>query len=124
MTPEGIIKNSICTYLSFRRDCFFWVQESQGTFDPKTKRFRAKKSKFQMNGIPDIILNFRYLDYPPVMVGLEVKDIGKKQTESQKIFQTMYQAFGGFYFVVRCVDDVKKVLELVEKHLKSLLLTR
>lgn len=121
MTPEGQIKNNICEYLSYRRDCFFWVQESQGTFDPKTKRFRKKKSKFQRNGIPDIILNFKFMSYPPVMVGLEVKDIGKKQTESQIIFEKDYKSFGGFYFVVRSIEDTKHALNLVENHIRTML---
>ncbi len=121
MTPEGIIKNNICAYLAVRRDCFFWVQESIGVWDQKLKRYRKKRSKYQKNGVPDIILQFKYLDYPPVFVGLEVKDKGKKQTETQVEFEKELKTFGGFYFVVYSAQDAVRALDLVQAHLKALL---
>lgn len=121
-TPEGIIKNNICAYLAIRKDCFFWVQESQGTYDPKKKIFRAKKSKYQRNGIPDIILNLKYHPkLPPTMIGFEVKDIGKKQTDSQVQFEKDYTNFTGYYFVVRSCKDAIDAINLVKKRIDEAL---
>lgn len=104
MTPEGDIKKSICDYLAYRSDLRFWVQESQGTYDPNAGKFRKKKSKYQMNGISDIIVLMKYSNLPPFFVGLEVK-AKSKQTESQIAFQKLIQEIGGLYFVVHSVEE-------------------
>ncbi len=119
MSPEGAIKKAICDYLSYRYDCFFWIQESQGTFDPRTRRFRKKKSEYQRNGIPDILLCLKVLNFPPVLIGLEVKTKTNKQTDSQIKFEKDFKAFGGFYFVVRSVSDVFDALDLATQQIKS-----
>lgn len=121
MSPEGAIKKSICDYLSFRQDVFFWVQESQGTFDPRTRRFRKKNSEYQRNGIPDILLCLKILNFPPVLLGLEVKTKSNKQTDSQIKFEKDYKSFGGFYFVVRSIDDVQQALQIATQQIKSII---
>lgn len=110
MTPEGQIKNQICEYLSLRKDVFFWVQESQGTFDSKRGIFRKKNSKYQMNGIPDILCMVKIGTLPPIFVGLEVKSKKGSQTDSQKQFEKAYKSFGGPYFVVRSPEETKDAL--------------
>ncbi len=118
MTPEGQIKADICAWLSWKPFVFFWVQESVGQYDVKSGKFRAKKSKYQRNGIPDIILLYRYKAFPPIFVGLEVKAPKGKQTDSQVQFQTDLERFGSYYFVVRSIDDTKNALSFIEKDLR------
>jgi hypothetical protein len=119
MTPEGKIKRDICDWLSWKPFVFFWVQESVGQWDAKKGIFRKKRSKYQRNGTPDIHLLYRFKAYPPVFVGLEVKDVGKSMNENQKQFKADLDRFGSYYFVVRSVSDVQKALNFVEKDLKS-----
>lgn len=119
MTPEGSVKNSICSYLEFRRDVFFWSQESVGQWDKKKKLFRKKNSKYQRNGIPDILCMIRVGTLPPIFIGLEVKAGKNKQTESQIQFEKDYKQFGGLYFVVRNVEETKNALEISIKAIKG-----
>lgn len=119
MTPEGQIKSQICDYLSLRRDVFFWVQESQGTFDSKRGVFRKKNSKYQMNGIPDILCMVKVGTLPPIFVGLEVKSAKGSQTESQKQFEKTYKAFGGIYFVVRSPEETQEALKKAITQIKG-----
>ena len=124
MTPEGLVKKSICEYLDFRRDVLFWVQESQGTFDPRTKSFRKKKSKYQRNGIADIFVLLRVQNFPPVYIALEVKAGSNKQSESQIKMEKDLKAFGSFYFVVRTPEQAAHAITLVKKHIESFLPSR
>lgn len=110
MTPEGATKLSICEYLALRRDVFFWVQESVGQWDAKRKIFRKKKSRFQRNGVADIQLKMLVARLP-IDVQLEVKAPGNNdQSESQETFEADLQRFGGFYYVVRSVEDTTAAL--------------
>lgn len=119
MTPEGSLKRDICTYLIRRPDTFFWVQSSTGQWDQKKKLFRKKRSKFERNGIPDILCFLRVGTLPPIMVGLEVKHGKNPQTESQIKFEKDFKAFGGIYFVVRSIEDTQKALRCAEQIIKS-----
>ena len=114
---ESEIKREICDYLALRRDLFFWVQESQGTFDPRKKIFRKKNSKYQKNGVPDINVFMKFHTWPLVYVGLEVKRKKGVQTPSQLEFEIDFKKFGGFYFVIRSSEDARKALKCVTDHL-------
>ena len=120
MTPEGAIKKAICQYLERCQDIFFWVQESQGTFDTRRKIFRKKNSKYQRNGVPDINV---FLKYGKIVfyVGLEVKSETGKQTKSQIDFESDFKEFGGFYFIVRSPEDAQKAVNAARLHIRSLL---
>jgi hypothetical protein len=54
----------------------------------------------------------------PVSVWLEVKTAKGKMSENQKLFRDSVQAAGGFYYVVRCIDDVESAVDEVK--LKSM----
>lgn len=119
MTPEGLIKRQICEYLELRSDIFFWNQESIGQFNKKRGIFLKKKSRFQKNGVPDIICLIRVGTLPPIMIGLEVKSPKGKQTESQMEFERDYKTFGGFYYVVRSPAEASRALSDATQLIKS-----
>ena len=51
----------------------------------------------------------------PVSVWLEVKTAKGRISENQKIFRDTVTAAGGFYYVVRSIDDVETALRDVTK---------
>ena len=51
----------------------------------------------------------------PVSVWLEVKTAKGRLSENQKIFRDTVNATGGFYYVVRSIDDVETALRDVTK---------
>ena len=106
-TPEQILKHSICDYLAirYRGQMFFWVQESVGIWDSTRKIFKNKRGSYQRNGIPDI-LGFIIIESIPVWFGFEVKTRTGRQSPNQKLFQRDAERLGGFYFIVRSLDDV------------------
>lgn len=121
MTPEGAIKKAICEYLSYCQDVFFWQQDSTGTFDPRTKKFRKKKSPYQRNGIPDIICLIK-MNGLVCFLGLEVKSDTGRQTESQKQFELELFNFSGQnwpYAVVRDPEEAKMALDHARRAIKS-----
>jgi len=103
---ESEIQNTICEYLAIRerqKMLVFWRQNTIGTYDAKNKSFRTP-SRFSKSGIPDIIVI-----KAGKFIGLEVKSAIGKQSDNQKIIQLLLEANGGFYYVVRSLDDVKKI---------------
>ena len=51
----------------------------------------------------------------PVSVWLEVKTAKGRMSENQKIFNDTVSAAGGFYYVVRSIDDVELVVAEVRQ---------
>ena len=51
----------------------------------------------------------------PVSVWLEVKTKKGKLSANQKAFQESVEAAGGFYYVVRCIEDVEFALAVVRQ---------
>ena len=49
----------------------------------------------------------------PVSVWLEVKNKRGKLSQSQETFRIGVNGYGGFYFVVRSIDDVQKAFDNV-----------
>lgn len=115
-TPEGIVKQAICEYLEATNH-EFWLQESQGTFDPRRKIFLKKNSPYQINGVADIPVLLEYNDLP-YTVWLEVKKPKVKgvssagvQSDSQKGFQDKVERKKGFYYVVHSIEEVQAALD-------------
>lgn len=123
MTPEAAIKRSICGALEIyarKHHLIFWVQESVGVYDAKKGVYRRKTSRWQTNGIADIIVIIK-INNLSIPIFLEVKtDVGR-QSEHQKAFQVLIESVNGFYFVVRSIDDailsIDKVREIVDSQL-------
>lgn len=101
-TPEGIVKQSICEYLSTIPDCFFWVQATQGTFDPTKGRFRKNNGKYNKNGVADILGIFRGSP-----LAIEVKSKTGYPNDNQKKFLEEFRFYGGISFIARSVEDVE-----------------
>jgi len=106
MTPEGAVRNLVCSYLT-RLGVFFWVNDSVGIFDPKTKRYRKNHSPYRIKGVSDILgilPNGRLL-------AIELKSATGRLTPEQKLFIEKIKLNGGIAFMARSIDDVKRELD-------------
>ena len=131
---EKEIQGLIMKYLSSRKDIYFWRQNSgsfvqraktilttllnslgidphikarvQGGFHTGIGRYDCTSEK----GLPDIIVI-----YKGRFVGFEVKNGSGRQRQTQLRAEAKIKQAGGFYFVVRSVEDVKRNLNEVEK---------
>lgn len=99
---EKEIQLSICDYLALKK-YFFWRQNTGAILNHKTGNFKSMP-KHSMNGIPDIILI-----KDGIFWGLEVKREKGVQSENQKIFEELCNKNGAKYFIVKSIDDVKKI---------------
>lgn len=106
MTPEGRVRNLVCGYLK-ARGVFFFIHDSVGIFDPKTKRFRRNTSPYRIKGVSDILgilPGGRFL-------AIELKSATGTLTKEQKSFLEAIRASGGVSFMARGIEDVKKGLD-------------
>ena len=87
---ENDVKKMVKDYLSIKRYYHFPILQGLG----------AKR------GIPDIIAikNNRVLF-------LEIKKPGGKQSEYQKQFQADIEGHGGEYYIVRSLEEVRKIID-------------
>ena len=105
MTPEGRVRNLVCGYLK-ARGVYFFVHDSVGIFDPKTKRFRRNTSPYRIKGVADIIgilPSGRFL-------AIELKSATGTLTKEQKAFLEAIRTNGGVSFVARSIEDVEEGL--------------
>lgn len=110
MTPENAIKNSICSWLSFQRDCLFFIHDSVGIFDPVKKRFRANKSPYRKKGVSDILGSWKGR-----FLAIEVKTPKNYLTPEQKAFLEEVRVKGGIGILARSIDDVKAGIAAAER---------
>lgn len=131
---EREIQNLIMKYLSSVKGIYFWRQNSgsfvqraktilttvlnklsvdphikarvQGGFHTGIGRYDCTSEK----GLPDIIVI-----YKGRFVGFEVKNETGRQRQTQLRAEAKIKEAGGFYFVVRNIEDVKRNLNEVEK---------
>ncbi len=87
----------------------FWVNSSTGIYDPKKGIFRKARSKYQMNGVADILGI-----YCCIPLAIEVKSVKGVMSSEQRLFLNNFSAFGGIAILARSVDDVEKALKLVK----------
>jgi len=98
-TPEGLILNSICEYLSYRPH-FFWRNNTIGVYDSIKKTFRSMP-KYSIKGVPDVlVLAFH------TIIFIECKTTKGVQSQAQKEFQKEVESRGYTYILARSVDDV------------------
>lgn len=114
---ETQIQNQICEYLALK-GYFFFRSNNIPVYSPKDKIFR-RMPKYGMLGVPDIILILTCKNIG-VMVGLEVKKEKTYQSKSQKQFQKELEEVGGFYFIVRSIDDCIKAIKDVDKKVQKM----
>lgn len=106
---EKQIENDILEYLD-RVGFLSWKNQTTGIYDPTKKTFR-RKSKYQMNGVSDILLVIK-LHGIAFTVYMEVKAKDGKQTESQKEFQRQIESRNGFYYIVQSIDDAIDAIDV------------
>lgn len=135
---EKQIQNLIMNYLRTVKDIYFWRQNS-GSFTQKAKtalsnivknlpippnikvrilgEFYRRVGKYDCAsepGLPDIIVI-----YKGYFVGLEVKTKTGRQRQTQLRAENNIKRAGGFYFVVRSLEDVKRAFEEVDKAIQK-----
>lgn len=105
MTPEGRIKNLICSWLKIH-GYFFWVNDSVGIYDPIKKTFRANKSPYRIKGVADILGILK----GGRILAIEVKTPTGRLTLEQNTYLNLVNAAGGLAFVARGIEDCEKHL--------------
>lgn len=102
MTEEKSLQHFILDYLT--KKGIFHYRNNSGTMFSEYKG-KTRAFKLGVVGSPDIIcvINGQY-------VGIEVKSQKGKQSEGQINFQKALEKAGGLYLLVRCPEDVLKVI--------------
>ena len=135
---EKQIQGLILNYLATQKGIFFWRQNS-GSFTQKAKaaltkilnglplapQFKARISGSfykavgrydctSEKGLPDIIVI-----YKGYFVGLEVKTKTGRQRQTQLAAENKIKKASGFYFIVRSLQDVQRVLKEVDAQINQ-----
>ena len=102
---ESQILNSICEYLELKGHCF-WRSNNVPMFTHVGggKVVMRSMPKYTPKGLPDITLvkNGNYYR-------LEVKRSNTHQSPDQKEIEIWIKQNGGYYEVVRGIDDIRKI---------------
>lgn len=105
MTPEGIVKNNILSWLKSKK-IFAWPVDSVGIFDPTRKVFRKRHSQYHLKGVSDILGI-----YEGKFLAIEVKSKTGRLSPEQVWFLAEVKAKGGIAFMARSIDDVEANLK-------------
>lgn len=87
-----------------------------GVYDENIGAFR-KRGKFAINGVSDIICTFNYNGIN-IVIFFEVKGHNGKQSPKQKAFEVAIKRHGGFYYVVRSVEETIERINEVKEEIK------
>jgi len=105
---EKEIQNTICDYLALKMNqgkLMFWRQNTAPTVQKTGDVWQFRRmAKHTLKGVSDIIV---VKEGKPIF--LEVKREKTKQSPEQLEFQRLVQNNGGYYYVVRSVEDVISV---------------
>lgn len=104
---ENQIQKSIIDYLSYKKNIYFFRAGSGAIKTEKGNFFKSGKA-----GCPDIVMS-----YYGQFVGLEVKTQTGKQRDTQIEAEKQIKKSGGFYYIVRSIDDVIASLKDVDDKL-------
>ena len=99
---EKHIQKAILDYLAFKK--IFHYRQNSGAFKTESGGYMRTAS---VSGLPDIVAI-----KDGIYIGLEVKTATGIQSKEQREIQNRVTEAGGLYFVVRSVDDVKKIFEV------------
>ena len=105
---ESEIQSSIIDYLTIleqQRKIFFQRTNNTAIYDPIRKKFRSR-AKVQKKGFPDILILVN-----GTCIGLEVKTATGRQSTEQKAVQECFYLQKAKYYIVRSLEEVKKILE-------------
>jgi len=128
---EAQIQKSIISYLNVRRILHNRINNGQFVLDGsgtdkygrhrKVSKNRAVRCN-SINGIPDIETFFTVKNEDKnilqIVIYLEVKSPTGRQSKDQKLFQSRIEEAGGFYFVVRSIEDVQSAFNQVDTNIK------
>lgn len=103
MTPEGRVKEDVCTWLTLGR-VEFWTTVSSAIYDPKRGAFRRPPKWFRP-GQPDLWGFLPLPEHPPFW--LELKSKTGTLSPAQREFRDIAQARGHRWALVRGVADVE-----------------
>lgn len=105
MNNEKAIENEILNFL-LSKNIFAWKNQSIGVFDPTKGSFR-KRSKFQINGVSDILGFFN-----DKFIAIEVKSEKGRLSDYQKHFLKVVNDHGHIGIVARNLEQVKDALKI------------
>ena len=122
---ENIVQQKIINFLKVRKIFYNRVNNGQfvikGEYDGTVRKSHTRVVRCNsVNGVP-VITVYAYAmfqDKPPlhIPIYLEVKTATGRQSKSQKEFQ---ERIGGYYFIVRSVDDVIEAFDKISHHLQE-----
>lgn len=104
---EKMIEEQILEYLNFLGHFAFKVKDNTQAVDGVHKQ----TSKWAINGVSDIICILK----KGGVLFIEVKRPQGKQSPVQKKFQENIENCKERYFIVRCIGDMKKILDACDE---------
>jgi len=120
---ESLIQSSVIKYLQARR--IFYNRINNGQFTLQNNSGKVKSNRVvrcnTIKGIPDIEV-FACINHPFKMqftIYLEIKSTTGRQSKAQKLFESRIKESGGFYFLIRSIDDVVESFKKVEEELSK-----
>ena len=75
-----------------------------------------------MKGLPDAHVELQ-VSGVPISVWIEFKTKTGKQSQHQMDFQRMVEDLGGFYFIVKSIEDMETVVKTVKSTVTDILMT-
>ena len=119
LPKEKFIERQILQWLNYHNNLFAFKYPTTGRYDIKSGKWL--KTVGTITGVSDIICIGKTSNNMPFTAFLEVKTSDGKQSLNQKEFQERIKKFNGFYFVVRCIEDVNSALISIEDSFKKAL---
>lgn len=111
-TPEKLVQNMCCAWLSRVQNCTFSTIRNGGVYDPKLGRFRRNSDPYYRKGVADVIgiLN-------GIPLAIEFKSETGRSSPEQVEFGKDWRLHGGIYLVIRSLEQLKRELPaaLLEK---------
>ena len=106
---ESGIQSDVLRWLSLQpKQVFAWRQ-----YTGPIVRGEKGQTFFTKNpcpGLPDIVVIIKGR-----FIGLEIKQPKGKQSPEQKSFEESISKAGGFYFIIRSLDDAIKAIESIKQ---------
>lgn len=115
---EHAIQKAICNYLhvALPRDAIFWAVPNGGTrpdFTTKSGRtFSLEGKRLKDEGVKAGVADLHIL-WAGRLIALEVKTAKGGQSKNQQDWETACTLAGGVYRIVRSVDEVKALLDML-----------
>lgn len=105
MTPERLIQNTVCAWLSRVNHCTFFVHDSVGIFDPVKKVYRTNKNPYRRKGVADVIGIIN-----GIPLAIEFKTPTGRVSPEQAEFLKDWEMHGGIALIIRSLEQAKRDL--------------